>query len=256
MGRDLPSAASAALAGVVLAGGPLSAGALLPLGAAVALACAAGALLQAGDPRLRVAPSLPLTRGALALGLLGGALAALAISARVAATPAPIGAGLMLCASVLAAELWLRGRRARPLALGVARALLYLTAAATVGARPPGAVWAAAAAMGAYACGAALAAEKKRSPSRRAGGVALAVVPLAYGPLLVHDRAGAIYYGLLLAWVLFTAVDAVVCRRAALARWLAGAALFDALAITAEGAPGAALAAACGFALTCAQRRR
>lgn len=264
MGRDLPSVASSALAGVVVAGGVLDAAVLVPLGVALGLTCVAGALLHAAPMSERAGSPPPaggggvarvgrVERGALAIGMLAGAVAALAVRAISIQTPAALGAGLMLVASVLAADLWLRGARARPLAIGVGRALVYLTAGGAVSAHAPGALWAAAAAIGCYAGGAALAAEKKhRTPARRASGIVLLTVPLAYGPLLVHDVAGAIFYGLLLAWVLFTSVDAVLRRRASLARYLAGASLFDALVIAGQGAPKIAVAAACGFVLSLA----
>jgi hypothetical protein len=111
-------------------------------------------------------------------------------------------------------------------------------------------VWAAAAAVGCYAGGAALTIERKhRTPARRSSGLALLAVPLAYGPLLVRDRAGAIYYGLELAWVLFTGVEAALGRRASLARLMAGASLFDALVVAGH-SPRAAVACATACVLT------
>jgi 4-hydroxybenzoate polyprenyltransferase len=264
---NLPTVWTNALAGAVLAaGGAPDPVATLLAALALTLFYEGGMWLNdAFDARIdaRERADRPIPKGEIGRGAafaVGGALLAAGAGAAFAAGPAAGLVGLALGATVLLYD-WLHKRTVlAPLLMGAARLLAVLLGAAAAGGID-GAVWLGAAGLFAHVVGLTYAA-KREAHDRIGAAWPFAVLAAPLGVAAFFGLGGAVG---LAAAAAFAAATALALRRlrrrgpgdvrAAVVVLIAAVSLYDAALIGGAGAPGLALLAAAGFALTLALQR-
>ncbi len=269
---NLPTVWTNAAAGMALTGGVLQPAALVVLLLALSLFYTGGMYLNdafdAGiDRRERANRPIPAGLVAERTVWLAGA-AQLAAGGILAATLAPAAgvAAVGLGAAVLAYDAWHKKTRLSPLLMGLARVLVYVTAAAAAGAVATGGLGDHGfllGALGLFCWVVGLTYAAKQEAYDRLGAVwplavlAVPVVVAASGTLVAPVTA--LFVAAIVAWMAW-ALRLLVRRGPgdvprAVVSLIAGIALYDAALIAATGATGLALAAVAGFGLTLALQR-
>lgn len=266
---NLPTVWTNVAAGALLAGGSATAGTLVPLWISLSLFYVAGMFLNDAFDRdfdARSRRDRPIPSGEIGAAEVFGwgygmmVLAVLILAAQAyapggAGTPWPALCGLLLAGAIVAYDFWHKANPASPLLMGACRALVYATAALAVGGRLSPQVLGGCLMLLCYIAGLTYAAKQEDlGHIRRWWPLALIGAPLVYGaPALVTSVTGAILYIAFFGWV--THATALLARGgasigAAVARYIAGISLLDALLLARAQADAAALAVSGGLVMT------
>jgi len=257
------------LAGACLSGAVLDPGLVAALMLAMSLFYVAGMYFNdafdAGYDRIH-RPGRPIPAGAVSLitVFVSGAafiLAGLAILLLVGLGPAHTGfsglaGGVALCVAIIVYDIWHKDNPLGPVVMGLCRALVYGTVAASLAGRLPAPLLGAAAMALCYLIGLTYAAKQEDlvQPGNLWPLLFLAA-PLVYGaPVALQSGIGALVYAGLFMTVVYAVHLMRRQGRAAIPRvvgmLIAGICLLDALFVVAAGHPMLGLLAACGFAAT------
>jgi 4-hydroxybenzoate polyprenyltransferase len=209
----------------------------------------------------RPIPSGRVSRGevfGVGFGLLGTAVALLALGAALRRVPAPaVLAGAVLAGLVVLYDVRHKGTVWAPVVMGGCRAASYVTAGLAAGGTLGAPLVAGALGLGAYVVGLTFVARQENRRSYRAGAtLALLFAPLCVAVLALRppSRAFLVDAAVLLAWIgvalwpLFRLASPPVGR--SVVRLIAGISLVDALFVAATGAPALALCGAVGLGVT------
>lgn len=264
---NLPTVWTNAAAGVALAGGSLAAGEWLVLVVALSLFYTGGMYLNdAFDAEIdrRERANRPIPRGDVeerTVWRLGWAQLVVGAVLAFALAPAAGGAALGLGAAVVAYDAWHKKTKLSPLLMGLARLLVYVTAAVAAGGALGGAGFVFGA-VGLFSWVVGLTYAAKQEAYDRIGAVwplAVLAVPVVVAAGLGLTPLVALFLAVMVAWMgwalrlLFRRAAGDVPR--AVVSFIAGIALYDATLIAATGAPALALVAVVGFGLTLALQR-
>jgi hypothetical protein len=266
---NLPTVWTNVLAGTVLSGAPHALGRAPPLMLALSLFYVAGMYLNdafdaAYDRQHR--PGRPIPSGAVAASTvfaIGAALLGCGLLLLLLLGVSPNGAGLRgfasgfaLTVAILVYDAWHKGNPIGPVLMGLCRALVYVTTAASiVGSLPGDLLWAAAMAL-CYLIGLTYAAKEEdlKQPGHL-WPLAFLAAPFVYGlPIAAGSGVGLLIFASLLATVIYALSFMVWPGRANIPRvvsvLIAGICLLDALFIAGANQPLLAVLAALGFPLT------
>ena len=266
---NLPTVWTNVLAGVVLAGGTIGAGAGLLLILALSLFYVAGMFLNDAFDReidARERPERPIPSGAVtARAVFLGAFAMMAAGLVLLVVVGygveggtgwrPAAGGVLLGLAIVLYDWNHKGNALSPVLMGLCRLLVYFTAGVAVTAALPGALVVAALVALAYLIGLTYVAKHESGRTMTVlWPLAFLAVPFVYAALIALETAvGAGLFLLFLAWIVY-ALTLVLGRNRrvprAVGHMLAGICLLDAIFIAGQGDPGLALLAAVGFPLT------
>jgi 4-hydroxybenzoate polyprenyltransferase len=266
---NLPTVWSNVAAGALLAGGAAGPHVLLPPIVALSLFYVAGMFLNDAFDRhfdARARPDRPIPAGQIAasevfasgFGMMAAALAILAVQAAVPGgngSLAAVVSGAALAGAILVYDRWHKGNPAGPVVMGLCRVLVYTTAALSAVGRITPAVVAGCGALLSYVAGLTYAAKQEDiGKVSNMWPLLLMAVPFVYAaPVLLSGLLGAVLYVLFWGWIVY---GISLLRRGgpsigkAVACFIAGISLLDAMLIALSGNEGAALVASLGMPLT------
>lgn len=276
---NLPTVWTNTLAGMVLAGGSLSGEPLIALLGAMTLFYVGGMYLNdAFDAGIDAVerPERPIPAGRVSRGTIFAAgFAMLGLGVALVATvvtdwqadPSATVSALALCGAIVLYDAWHKSNPLSPVIMGACRALVYTTAALCVAAPPDAPLLGEPLLVGAaillcYLIGLTYVAKQENiGEVKNMWPLAFLAAPVIYGAVLAAETGLLVLVPLaaFTAWMLFAL--SLVRRRGpgdiprAVVSLIAGMCLFDAMVVTAMGAPVLALAAAAGFLLTLAFQR-
>lgn len=266
---NLPTVWTNVLAGVVLAGGTIGAGAGLLLILALSLFYVAGMFLNDAFDReidARERPERPIPSGAVtARAVFLGAFAMMAAGLVLLVVVGygveggtgwrPAAGGVLLGLAIVLYDWNHKGNALSPVLMGLCRLLVYFTAGAAVTVALPGALVVAALVALSYLIGLTYVAKHESGRTMTVlWPLAFLAIPFVYAaPIALEPAVGAGLFLLFLAWIVY-ALTLVLGRNRrvprAVGHMLAGICLLDAIFIAGQGDPGLALLAAVGFPLT------
>lgn len=262
---NTPTVVSNAIAGAMLASLAAPAGTVALVAAGLVLFYTAGMVLNDvldEDVDRRQRPERPLPSGrvsrAAALAAVAGLFACgaglLALAGR-----APLLAGLALIVLIVVYDAWHKGNPLSPLLMAGCRALVYVVAGLAVADALDRELWGAAAVLFVYVVGLTELAKAESGGIASRWPVLAVLAPAAYWAKDIASPEVALLLAAFAAWAGWAVRLALVERRigAAIARLIAGIALYDALVVAAAGGgAGAVAACACAFAATVALQTR
>jgi UbiA prenyltransferase family len=267
---NLPTVWTNVLAGVILAGGTLDPGTLVPLLMALSLFYVGGMYLNDAFDReidARERPERPIPAGlvsteevfGIGYGMLAAALLILLVSTfrgRMDASWTPVASGVILAGTITYYDARHKRDPLSPLVMGLCRVLVYVTAAFSVAGRLTAPVVGGALILLSYLIGLTYVAKQENlSEYQNLWPLAFLFAPFVYGISIFRGSpAGALIYIAFLAWVCY-AISFLVRKGhvnipRAVISFIAGISLLDALLIAGREAMGASGLATVGFGLT------
>ena len=273
---NLPTVWTNVLAGMLLAGGPLTPATLGVLIVALSMFYVGGMYLNDAFDRefdARMRPERPIPSGqitatavfTIGFALLGGGVALLVVpalgSAHAVLNWTPVASGVALGGVITYYDVTHKRDPLSPLIMGLCRVLVYLTAALAVAGTLPWPVIAGALVLLCYLIGLTYVAKQETlAEYKNLWPLAFLAAPFVYTlPVLVRGPVGAGLWIGFLGWVLY-AISFLVRRGRvniprAVISFIAGVSLLDGLLIAYAGYPDVALLGVVGFALTLAFQR-
>lgn len=268
---NLPTVWTNVLAGTVLAGVIPPFATLLLLLVALSLFYTAGMFLNDAFDReidARERPERPIPAGEIAarrvfvlgFGMLAAGLLLLVPAAAPGARTPTLLSGVALAGVIVLYDVWHKANPFSPLLMGLARALVYVTAGTAVAGRVTPALLAGALVLVAYLIGLTYVAKQETlGRVRNLWPLVFLAAPFLYAaPVVAATPVGAMIYIGFLAWVVYALTLLIRSPRRiprAVVSLIAGIALLDAMLIVLHGAPALAGAAAGGFAATLALQK-
>jgi hypothetical protein len=258
---NTPTVVSNAVAGAVLAAASAGAGTVAVVAFAMALFYTAGMVLNDVldlDVDRRERPERPLPSGAVGVRAAVAAVVALLAAGSVLLVlvgVAPFLAGLGLIALIVLYDAWHKGNVLSPVLMGGCRALVYVIAALAVVESVPWEAWGGAGMLLVYVVGLTAVAKAEATGRSPAWPAVAVLAPVPYFVAVSPSLATVLLAVAFAAWTVGTLYRMRADHRIgpAVARLIAGVALFDAVAVGSAGGSATAVAVcAVAFAATIA----